>query len=75
MIKHMMKDEEQKEHPGLKEMVETEIMEDLKFEKRDKNVIRNILKRVEAFCRESKWKKMVEIHKEVKMFERKTGED
>ena len=52
----MMKEEEQLDHPGLKEMVETDILEDLGFDKREKDVIKNILKKVKIFCEESRWK-------------------
>ena len=69
-----MKEEEQLDHPVLKEIVEMEILEDWGFDKREQDVIKNILKKVEIFCEVSRWKKMVDIHKEVKTFERKSGE-
>ena len=47
LIERMTKDEEQVDHPGLKEMVETEIQEDLTFDKRHRKVIEEILEKVE----------------------------
>ena len=41
----MIKEEEQKEHLGLKEMVQVGIMEDLRVNKQNRNVIKNILGR------------------------------
>ena len=42
----MLSEEEQKDHPGLREMVVLDIQEDLNFDKRHRDVITNSLEKV-----------------------------
>ena len=74
LIEMLKKDDEQKEHPGIREMVEVDIQEDLTFDKKQFSVVDKILAKVESFAEESAWKKTVKIEREVKSFLQKDGE-
>ena len=71
LIESLKKNEEQK---GLKEMIITNIVEDLEFDVEIDDVVERILSKVEEFSDESHWTRMLNLAKKFKRFKQNQGE-
>ena len=72
LIEAIKKMEAQK---GLKEFIINEIVEDLDFDRKAKDVVERILSKVKEFCNESQWTRMIKLANDFKNFARKSGDD